>query len=169
MSWSAKPGAFSNAMRSLDRSAEAGSGARCLHAVRLRGDQVQPPHGPHAYGPRRSVVEDAERRGHKPSRARSVRAKSRSTGLGSYLVVRRRSVASYPARRSSVAPRRWNRAALYGATSISGGCPRTRRETIFPLGGPPVMPKCPWPRARYRPGRPGASPKMGRLSGVDGR
>ena len=31
------------------------------------------------------------------------------------------------------------------------------------------MPKCPWPNARYRPWWPPTGPRIGRLSGVDGR
>src|SRR4029453_15707671 len=48
------------------------------------------------------------------------------------------------------------------------GFPLISCEIGRPLGGQPVMPKWAWPTARNRPGRPVASPSIGRLSGVQG-
>ena len=50
--------------------------------------------------------------------------------------------------RSTPALARWKRVGAYGEMSMARGVPVINCETILPLGGPPVMPKCPWPSAR---------------------
>ena len=63
----------------------------------------------------------------------------------------------FPCRGGSA--QRAKRCAAYGAGSMPGGWPVIRRASSRPLGGPPLMPKWPWPNARYRPGRPRHRPK----------
>jgi hypothetical protein len=65
--------------------------------------------------------------------------------------------------------RQRNRAAEYGAGSISGGIPLIRSATSRPVAAPAVRPTCPCPNACITSAQPDAGPMHGRPSAIEGR